>query len=90
VETANTLSSDHIFGFKLHPRASGNGTRAQNSWASNPYPNISNPLNMPIDQNTGKRRQPTETQHITVVAKHAEGKHYCQIARETTVTKFEA
>jgi len=44
---------------------------------------------MPIDQNTGKRRQATETERITVIEKHAEGKYYRQIARETAVSKSE-
>jgi len=45
---------------------------------------------MPIDQNTGKRWQATETERITAIEKHAEGKNYCQIARETAVSKSEA
>ena len=45
---------------------------------------------MPIDQNTGKRRQATETERITVIEKHAEGKNYHQIARETAVSKSDA
>ena len=74
----------------IQPRTGGNGTRAQNSSATNPYPNITNPPNMPIDQNTGKRRPATETEPITVIEKHAEGKNYHQIARETGVSKSEA
>ena len=58
----------------IHPHASGNETCAQNSLASNPYPIITNPLNMSIDQNTEKRQQATETVFITVIEKHAEGK----------------
>jgi len=45
---------------------------------------------MPIDQNSGKRRQATETERITVIEKDAEGKNYRQIARETAVSKSEA
>jgi len=74
----------------IQPHAGGNGTRGQNSSACNPYPNITNLPKMPIDQNTGKRRQATETERITVIEKHAEGKNYRQIARETTVSKSEA
>ena len=58
----------------IQPYVSGNETCAQNSLASNPQPIITNPLNMPIDQNTGKRRQATETEFITVIEKHADGK----------------
>jgi len=71
----------------IQPHAGGNGTRAQNSSTCNPYPNITNLRNMPIDQKTGKWRQATETERITVIEKHAEGKNYCQIARETAVSK---
>jgi len=42
---------------------------------------------MPIDENTGKRRPATETKCIIVTKKHAKGKNYGQIARETTVSK---
>ena len=45
---------------------------------------------MPIDQNTGKRRQATETERITVIEKHPEGNNYRQIARETADSKSEA
>ena len=74
---------------QIHLRASGNGTLGQNSSASNPYPNITNPLNMPIDQNTGKRQQATETEGITVIKREPEGKNYHKIARETGVSKSE-
>ena len=45
---------------------------------------------MLIDQNTGKRQQATETERITVIEKHTQGKNYCQIAGETSVSKSEA
>ena len=73
----------------IQSHACGNRTRAQNSSACNPCPNITNLPNMPIDQNTGKRQQATETERITVIEKHAEGKNYGQIARETAVSKSE-
>jgi len=74
----------------VQPRGGGNETSAQNSSASNPYPNTINTPNTLIDQKTGKRQQATETEHITVIEKHAEGKNYCQIAREATVSRSDA
>ncbi|KAG0635696.1 hypothetical protein HOY80DRAFT_1004061 [Tuber brumale] len=45
---------------------------------------------MPIDSNTGKWRQTTETERVEVIEKHAEGKNYHEIAQETQVSKSEA
>ena len=63
----------------------GNGTDAQNSSTSNPYPNMTNIPNMQIDQNTGKWRQVIESEHISVIEKYVEGKNYGQIARWSIV-----
>ena len=65
----------------VQPRSGGNGTDAQNSSASNPYPNMPNIPNMQIDQNTGKCRQVTESEHISVIEKYVEAKNYGQNAR---------
>jgi transposase len=43
---------------------------------------------MPIDKVTGKRRETTTEEHISVIEKNAEGKSYREIAEIADISKF--